>query len=176
MTAGMESGGVWEIDEVMARPSGWVPWILTAPQRRELGSAFAYDNVAIHVLGAALAAAVGAPLSEHAARHLFDPLAIDSFEWPRDPDGSDFGSGHVRLRPRDIARLGELYLGGGSHGGRSVASPGLVAEATRAQTPGGPPEGAGYGFLWCRCERICHHGTGSTNTGWMRISAMGADG
>src|SRR5215211_6534678 len=54
MTAGTEAGGAWEIDEVMARPSGWVDWILTAPSKREPGAAFGYDNGSIHVPGQSL--------------------------------------------------------------------------------------------------------------------------
>jgi CubicO group peptidase (beta-lactamase class C family) len=128
----------------MARPSGWVAWILTAPSRREPGTAFGYDNGSTHVLGAALAVAVGQPLSAYARRHLFAPLGIDAFEWPRDPDGADYGFGHLRLRPRDIAKLGELYRGGGTFAGRRVVARSFVEAATRTQTPGGGPEGAAY--------------------------------
>ena len=148
MTAGSDPGGAWDIDEVMARPSGWVDWLLGAPRLHEPGTRFAYDNGAAHVLGAALAAAVGRPLSDYAAEHLFAPLGIGEWDWPRDPDGLDYGFGHLRLRPRDVAKLGELYRGGGAYEGRRVVSPGFVAEATRAQAAGGPPESAGSGFLW----------------------------
>ena len=157
MTAGTEAGGAWEIDEVMARPSGWVDWILTAPSKREPGAAFGYDNGSIHVLGAALAAAVGRPLSAYARRHLFTPLGIDAFEWPRDPDGVDYGFGHLRLRPRDIAKLGELYLGGGTFAGRRLLAREFVEAATRAQTAGGVPEGASYGYLWWTAQDPVPH-------------------
>jgi CubicO group peptidase (beta-lactamase class C family) len=148
MTAGVETDGAWEIDAVMARPSGWLRWILSAPRRTEPGVEFAYDNGAAHVLGAAVAAAVGSPLSRFAARELFAPLGIDTFDWPRDPDGHDYGFGHLRLRPRDLAALGALYLNDGAVDGRRLVSSGFVAQATRAHTAGGPPEHAGYGFLW----------------------------
>jgi len=147
MTAGRETGGAWDIDAVMERDSGWVDWIMTAPRRRPAG-VFAYDNGAAHVLGARIADAVGQPLEAFARESLFEPLEIERFVWPRDPDGRNYGFGHLRLRPRDIAKLGELYLGRGSYRGRRVVSPGFAAEATREQTPGGPPEGAAYGYLW----------------------------
>jgi CubicO group peptidase (beta-lactamase class C family) len=153
MTAGAETGGPWEIDEVMARPSGWVDWLLDAPERHAPGSAFAYDNGSAHVLGAALAEAVGTTLSDFAAERLFAPLGIETFAWPRDPDGRDFGFGHLRLRPRDVARLGELYL----DGGRDVVSRAFVEAATSAQTAGGAPEGASYGFLWWTAEEPLPH-------------------
>ena len=148
MTAGVETDGAWEIDAVMVGPSDWLGWILSAPRRTEPGAAFAYDNGAAHVLGAAVAAAVGSPLSTFAARELFAPLGIDVFDWPRDPAGHEYGFGHLRLRPRDLAALGALYLNGGVHDGRRLVSSGFVADATRAHTAGGPPEHARYGFLW----------------------------
>jgi len=157
MTGGAVGDGAWEIDEVMARPSGWVDWILTAPSKREPGAAFGYDNSSIHVLGAALAAAVGRPLSAYARRHLFAPLGIAAFEWPRDPDGVDYGFGHLRLRPRDIAKLGELYLGGGAFAGRRLLAREFVEAATRAQTAGGGPEGASYGYLWWTAQDPVPH-------------------
>ena len=129
-------------------PSCWVDRILSAPRRHEPGTVFAYDNGAAHVLGAMLADAVGEPLADFARERLFDPLGIADVVWPRDPEGRYFGFGHLRLRPRDIAKLGELYLGGGSYRGRRVVSAEFVAEATRPQTPGGPPEDVPYGYLW----------------------------
>ena len=157
MTAGTDADGPWEIDEVTARPSGWVDWILTAPRTREPGTAFRYDNGSTHALGAALAAAVGAPLSAYASRHLFRPLGIDAFEWPSDPDGFDYGFGHLRLLPRDIAKLGELYLGGGVYDGHRVLAQEFVQAATRAQTRGGGPEGAAYGYLWWTAQEPVPH-------------------
>ena len=118
------------------------------PLRAEPGTRFAYENGSWHVLGAAIADAAGTRLSQLARAALFEPLGIDTFEWPRDPDGRDYGWGHLRLRPRDIARLGELYLGGGVHAGRRVVAQEFVAAATRAQTAPGPPEGAAYGLGW----------------------------
>ena len=157
MTAGAETGEAWDIDEVMARPSGWVDWILAAPRRHEPGLEFAYDNGAAHVLGAALAAATGAPLSSFAQDWLFAPLGIAEYEWPRDPDGRDYGFGHLRLRPRDLAAIGLLYLSGGEHRGRRVVSRAYVDAATRRQSAGGPPEGTAYGFFWWVADEPVPH-------------------
>jgi CubicO group peptidase (beta-lactamase class C family) len=157
MTVGAETGGAWDIDAVMSRPSGWVDWILAAPRRHDPGARFVYDNGAAHVLGAALAAATGAPLSAYAEATLFRPLGIAEYRWPRDPDGRDYGFGHLRLRPRDLAAIGQLYLGRGESRGRRVVSEAFVEEATRPQTPAGPPEGTAYGFLWWVADEPVPH-------------------
>jgi CubicO group peptidase (beta-lactamase class C family) len=144
MTAGVETDGAWEIDAVMARSDSWLDWLLAAPARDEPGIRFRYDNGSAHVLGCAVASIIGAALSEYARRHLFAPLGIERWEWPSDADGFDYGFGHLRLAPRDLAKVGELYRTGGG----DVLSREFVSQATTAHSTGGPPENVGYGFLW----------------------------
>ena len=52
------------------------------------------------------------------------------------------------VRPRDMARLGQLYLDGGRVKGEQLLSADFVADATRPHSAGGPPEGVPYGYLW----------------------------
>ena len=144
MTGGTESDGPWEIDEVLAMPTGWLEFLLEAPRLLPPGERFRYDNGAAHVLGCALADCVGQTLADYAREHLFTPLGIERFEWPTDPEGYSYGFGHLRLRPRDLALIGELHR----VGGEELLAPGYAAEATAAHTPGGGPENAGYGYLW----------------------------
>jgi CubicO group peptidase (beta-lactamase class C family) len=149
MTAGVEADGPWEIDAVMARDDSWLDHLLAAPARDEPGMAFRYDNGSAHVLACALASVVGERLDAYAQRHLFAPRGIGRFAWPHDPEGFAYGFGHLRLRPRDAAQIGELYR----RGGRDLLDPGFVREATRAHSAGGGPEGRPYGFLWWIGER-----------------------
>jgi CubicO group peptidase (beta-lactamase class C family) len=144
MTGGTENDGPWEIDEVIARPSGWREHLESAPQLGEPGSRFRYDNAAVHLLGCALTDRIGTTLEAFAAERLFAPLGIAEWEWPADPEGYSWAFGHLRLRPRDLARIGELWR----RGGDDVLAPDYVRAATSAQTPGGPPEGEAYGYLW----------------------------
>jgi CubicO group peptidase (beta-lactamase class C family) len=144
MTGGTENDGRWEIDEVIALPCGWREHIEAAPRLEQPGTRFRYDNAAVHLLACALADAVGRSLADYADEHLFGPLGISAFDWPADPEGCSWGFGHLRLRPRDLAQIGEL----GRRGGGGIVPRDYVAEATRAHTAGGPPEGEAYGYLW----------------------------
>ncbi|GAB2596751.1 hypothetical protein GCM10027168_31910 [Streptomyces capparidis] len=153
MTGGADPSGPYDIDEVRRLPGDWVGALLAAPRLSPPGAEFRYDNGAAHVLAAALAAAVGEDLADYAARRLFGPLGIGPRPWPRDPDGLPYGFGHLRLSPLDLVALGRLWLDGGTapDGGR-LFSADWAREATRAHTPGGPPERTGYGFLWWSTE------------------------
>jgi CubicO group peptidase (beta-lactamase class C family) len=144
MTGGTRADGPWEIDEVMARPEGWVEFLAAAPARDPPGARFRYDNGAAHVLGWGLAQAVGMSLGDYARAQLFAPLGIVRFEWPADPEGHLYGFGHLRLAPRDLARLGELWRAGGE----GLLDPAYARAATSPQSAGGPPEDVAYGFLW----------------------------
>ena len=85
---------------------------------------------AAHVLGALLAGTVGMPLPRFAEERLFGPLGIAEHRWPTDPDGNGLGYGHLELRPRDVVRLGELYL----DGGRGLLPESFATAATTARS------------------------------------------
>ena len=137
MRGGTENGGPWEIDEVLMLKRGWRVHIEAAPRLEPPGTRFRYDNAAVHLLGCAFADLIGSSLADYADEHLFSPLEIDTFEWPSDPEGYSWGFGHLRLRPRDLARIGELWR----RGGEGIVPAGFVAEATRPQSPGGATRG-----------------------------------
>jgi CubicO group peptidase (beta-lactamase class C family) len=145
MTSGLDcSEGGWDIDDIADRGGSWIEGVLAAPLVAEPGRTFAYDNGAAHVLGAVVGRATERALADLAEERLFRPLGIAEWRWPTDPEGNQLGYGHLELRPRELLRLGELYLAGGG----SVVSRRYVDAATTAATAGGPPEGAPYGFLW----------------------------
>jgi CubicO group peptidase (beta-lactamase class C family) len=155
MTRGAETEGPFEIDEVMAQPRGWLERIAAAPQLDPPGTRFRYDNGGAHLFGAALSALVGMPLSAYAATRLFGPLTIGRWRWPRDPDGYDYGHGHLRLAAADLARLGRLWLDGGRWEGRQLLDPGFAAAMGTAHNGGGPPEDHPYGYLlWVAPDRV----------------------
>lgn len=143
MTRGAQTGGPYEIDEVMALPRGWLARVADAPQTSPPGSRFSYDNGASHLFGAALERLTGRPLSDYARAELFGPLGITRWHWPRDPDGVDYGFAHLRLSAADLATLGTAWMDG------RLVDPGYARAMVTPQTTGGPPEGHGYGyFTW----------------------------
>jgi CubicO group peptidase (beta-lactamase class C family) len=104
---------------------------------------------------------------DYARAKLFDPLGIVStpalqpladpknfasyqaaaFAWPVDPQGRQTGWALLTLRPRDLAKIGELYRSGGLWQGRQVVPAAWVEESTTGHVDS---QGAGesYGYLW----------------------------
>jgi CubicO group peptidase (beta-lactamase class C family) len=148
MTSGLDAEGDHDIDEIADRGESWVAGPLAAPLVAEPGTTFAYNNGAAHVLSVLVARKTGRPLLDLAEERLFRPLGISEYRWRTDPEGNPLGYGHVELRPRELVSLGRLYLERGRVDGRQLLDPAFVDLATTAATPGGPPEGTAYGFLW----------------------------
>jgi len=172
MTSGLAADGPYDIDEIADAGGSWVDGSLGAPLRSAPGTAFAYNNGAAHVLGAMVATATGRSLPRFAEERLFGPLGICAYRWPRDPEGYALGYGHLELRPRDLARLGELYLAGGTAHGNRVVGAGYVEAATTPATPGGPPEGVPYGYLWWVAPRRGRHAYFAAGFGGQSVTVV----
>jgi len=85
-----------------------------------------------------------------------EPIAIEAnideymeagFAWPTDQQGNQLASTLLKLRPQDMAALGQLFLDNGRWRGRQVVPTAWVREATASHTPA-QGAGDGYGYLW----------------------------
>ena len=81
-----------------------------------------------------------------AKRYLFEPLGISDYEW-RNLNGGliDFPGG-LSMRPRDMAKIGQLYLNGGRWNGEFIVSKDWVTESTREHIIN--VDSPNYGFHW----------------------------
>jgi CubicO group peptidase (beta-lactamase class C family) len=91
--------------------AGWgVDFVLNQPMEASPGTDYAYSSGTSHVLSAIVQEATGTRCDSFALKHLLTPLGINKFYWPVDEKGVAIGGSGVRLRPRDMARFGYLYL------------------------------------------------------------------
>ncbi len=148
MTSGLDPESPWDIDDIDARGEPWVAGVLRSPLVADPGAVFAYNNGASHLLSAMVTAAAGRHLDEVAAERLFAPLGIRAGSWPRDPQHLPVGYGGLHLAPRDLLRLGLLYLHGGRVDGERVVDAAWVQGATTRRVGGSWPERTDYGHLW----------------------------
>jgi CubicO group peptidase (beta-lactamase class C family) len=105
-----------------------------------------------------LSAVVGAALSPRLGPNwptaaLFEPLGMESAVLERDAVGTVVGSSLWHATPRDLARLGLLYLGDGCWRGERLLPPGFVAASTALSAPSAASAEAGragdrHGLGW----------------------------
>jgi len=120
-------------------------YVLGLPMTAPAGQDFFYNTGALTLLSAILRKAVGRPLDEFARETLFEPLGIKRAEWSRVKGDSDAGGG-LRLRPRDMAKIGQLVLAGGRWNGGQVVSKAWIDSS---MTPRLNATGLYfYGYLW----------------------------
>jgi CubicO group peptidase (beta-lactamase class C family) len=153
MNSGLECND-WEPssrgnEERMYDSRDWVGFILDLPMAFEPGNAAQYCTGGVVVLGYVISQRSGMALDAYADAWLFGPLGIQQSGWRRSPDGAATGGGGLRLRPRDAAKLGQLYLDGGTwHGARVVPAEWVQRSQQRVNRLGTD----GYGYLWWKRE------------------------
>jgi CubicO group peptidase (beta-lactamase class C family) len=90
-----------------------IRYIFLKPLVETPGTVFAYRNCNTNVLGEIVRKASEDRLDVFAEKHLFSKLGITEYEWQMLPNSVVFCSGDLRLRPRDMAKFGYLFLNGG---------------------------------------------------------------
>lgn len=146
----MTSGLDWEEGDAaymaMYRSPDWVNMVMDLPMAGGPGSEFIYCSGCSHVLSGILAQALGSDVEKFARKNLFEPLGITRYRWETDSKGIPIGGWGLNLTPRDMAKLGYLFLHEGQWEGKQIVSAGWVREATVEHIPAS--EGRGYGYQW----------------------------
>lgn len=127
---------------------------------------FKYSTVGINVLSGILTNATGQSVIDFAKENLFKPLGIkvpnntfiqnkedylsfikDKYVtgWMADPRGVNTAGWGLTLTPRDMAKIGQLYLNGGVWNGKQILSSKWIEDSTKEKSRWGE---LSYGYLW----------------------------
>jgi CubicO group peptidase (beta-lactamase class C family) len=161
---GMTSGLQWneEIpytdphnDEIrMTRDSQPLRYALSRPFAHDPGSEFNYNGGLTQVMAAVLERATKTSLEEYARTKLFEPLGITKVQWMGDLAGMPAAASGLRLRARDVAKFGSLYLHAGQWNGSQVIPADWIQLSTRRHFRFRPRTGPdasgefGYAYFW----------------------------
>jgi CubicO group peptidase (beta-lactamase class C family) len=127
----------------MDRSPDQVRWVLDQPLVSAPGARFVYSSGLAITLGAIVEKATGMRADTFAARHLFATLGIASYEWYRYPNGIVQTGGGLMMRPRDMAKIGQLHVNRGLWQGQRIVCEEWIDEATRRQAADFE-----YGYQW----------------------------
>jgi CubicO group peptidase (beta-lactamase class C family) len=145
--------GDTEVYSQVYASTNWVRTAIELPLISNPGQSFAYNTFVTHILSAVLTKATGMSTLAFTRQHLLEPLGIVCRGWQQDAQGYYFGGNNVDYTPRDIARLGHLYLRGGQLAGRQIVPQDWVDRSLRdyVRSSGwewGVLREIGYGWLW----------------------------
>lgn len=129
----------------------WVKTALDAPMIEDPGVQPQYGGANPLILGGVLQAATDEPVEWFAHRTLFGPLGIHGYRWFTVPaTGSPYFGGGMWLRPRDMLKIGQLYLDGGTWKGERILPERWVHDSFGRYGRLAPLDinGHQYGYLW----------------------------
>ena len=147
------------LDKMCMQPD-WVKYTLDILGQKGRIGPFKYSTAGAHLLSAIITRSTGKNAREFANEHLFSPLGMKEipdyemqafgFEdlfgknvkgWVKDPTNNSTGGWGLTLNPRDMARVGYLYLSQGIWDNTQIISEKWIKEST-AMNP------HKYGYLW----------------------------
>jgi len=128
-----------------------IRYVLERPLTSTPGSQFFYNSGTTNVLAAEVARAAGMNFLDYANLRLFNPMNTQGGVWHVFPSGDTFASGGLFLRPRELAKIGLLFLNDGLWQGEQIVTPDWInrSQQQHVATSGFPADfGYGYGYLW----------------------------
>jgi CubicO group peptidase (beta-lactamase class C family) len=136
---------------LMEATDDWVQYVIDKPMAAEPGTVFDYSSGATELLAYIFQKETGQDIDAYGEKYLFAPLGI-KHHWKRTYLGVVDTEGGLYLSGEDLAKIGYLYLQGGTWAGQRLVSEAWVKESltpfidTRWQ-------GLKYGFKWWLYER-----------------------
>jgi CubicO group peptidase (beta-lactamase class C family) len=106
-------------------------FVLERPVAEPPGTVFNYVTGAPTLIGAVLHKATGKQIDQLEQQNLFDPLGIKQAEWTHFDNGDTMAGGGLRLRPRDLAKIGQLVLAHGMWNGQQIVSAAWIEASTK---------------------------------------------
>jgi CubicO group peptidase (beta-lactamase class C family) len=146
--------------------------VLGQPIVAPAGERWIYCGGATALIGKILENGTKQKLPDYARAVLFDPLGVGSTVWRIGPNGErNFASG-LSMRPRDLARVGQMLLGGGKAGERQIVPADWLEDSFRPQVT--IRDRREYGYQWYLGEMVFNGADGPRQERW--IAAIGNGG
>ena len=92
--------------QAMIRSHDWIKFVLEKKVIDTPGKKFIYSNGLTMLLSEILRNATGVYADKFAEKYLFGPLGISDFSWQKLPEGTVITAWGLKLRPRDMAKIG----------------------------------------------------------------------
>jgi CubicO group peptidase (beta-lactamase class C family) len=109
-------------------------YILAKPLFALPGEAYNYRDCDPQLLSGAIHKQTGLTLDSFADKYLFEPLMITDYYWEKNVDGDSWASEALYMRPRDMAKIGQLVLNKGNWNGKQLISEEWIAQSTSTQS------------------------------------------
>ncbi|MBT8368929.1 MAG: serine hydrolase, partial [Deltaproteobacteria bacterium] len=132
----------------MARSGDWLEFVLNRDIIEPAGKQFAYNNGLTMLLGGILKNTSGQNAINFADKNLFARLGISDYTWDRGKGGIVNTAWGLSMKPRDMAKIGYLFLKGGKWHNKRIVSQDWVDDSVKDYAKQDVFLGTGYGYQW----------------------------
>jgi CubicO group peptidase (beta-lactamase class C family) len=108
-----------------------IEYVLSRRSIKEPGSAFEYNSGTTQLLAVILKKTTGMNVEQLLKTHLLGPLGIKKFEFSKWTGGEPDADSGLRLRSRDLAKIGMLLMNDGKWKGKQVIPAKLVEDVAK---------------------------------------------
>lgn len=126
-------------------PDNYLKFVLEKKLNTEPGTDYDYKDSDPQILSSIIQKVTGKPTDVWAEEILFSKIDFDNFEWKRYKDGTTLGSFGIITTPREMAKLAQTVLNGGTYSGQKVVSERWVEQMVYPHEEAGDKN---FGFLW----------------------------
>ncbi len=132
MTSGVPFGEAGSVTE-----SGWSEAFFGSILKYHPGSEFFYNSMNSYILAKVAVELSGMSIRELVGRRIFEPLCIENYFWEIGPENVEKGGWGLYLSAESWAKLGLMFMSGGTYNGKRILSERWVRESceTRAISP-----------------------------------------
>lgn len=123
------AGSEWRMWEQQEEPDYWL-FTSRLPMLHDPGDRYAYCSGSANLVGASLSSVGGARVHELFDRLIARPLSFGPYHFALSPNGEGYLGGGAYVRPRDILKIGAMYLAGGRWNGEQIVDEDWVEEST----------------------------------------------
>ncbi|NNG26341.1 MAG: serine hydrolase, partial [Ignavibacteriaceae bacterium] len=134
--------------------SNWIKTTIEFPLLYDPGSTFSYNTFQTHLLSAIITKASGMSTKDFAEENLLEKMNVELGNWQIGPQGYYFGGNNMSFTPRNMAKLGHLYMNLGMMNGEQIVPIMWVLESLTNYTNfsgtnnWGDLHNVNYGYLW----------------------------
>ena len=125
----------------------WYRYTVNLPMAQAPGADQAvYCSAGINLLGGVVRQATGRQLTDLFQAWIAGPMQMRGYHLNLMPDGDAYLAGGLYMRPRDMLKLGQLYLDGGVWNGRRLIGKQWIDASVARHATFGPNHD--YGYAW----------------------------
>lgn len=107
------------------------------------GTKFSYNNKAVNLLAGIVKILTRKRIDHYLYEKIFEPMGIEDYEWTTDDDGNPHCMSGFQVQPRDMAKLGQLFIQKGNWDGKQLIKSDWFTETGKPN-----PLSPTCGLLW----------------------------